>query len=749
MRRVLVGGPVAVNERGASQEAGYAPPVPATPLSIDHLLARDGRILEEVAGWLEAGQVEVVGGLVLERASLLRLHATLSFLSPVLDAPLPQRIGRLYDLLHHSEDPALVALAWRWAIELDERGEVWFRSLRRPEAMPPDWPHWWLSGSNPRWAERAPVLGLDAGPTCHLQRLDESFEVTLPGRLIGLDPTGGAALTQERGVVRCFDGEVLRWERGDLTGLLTAARFHRDRVVVLGSGTVTVLNASSGETIMEHHGPGLRSLVVGDEVFAVGERTIHVLDDPLSVRFEVASSIAAVVAHGNRLFVTEFWKALHAIDATTGAIVWSVPVKAQSTALAVSPDGARLAVGSAKSIEPLASIFDARDGGSRIDLADRGTCTDVAFDGSGARLFAGGSVFDVTSGQRLGVLAGRGGPVTAATVSPNGRHLVARSPDGLCAFDGEGTLRPLDEARPAIRAIRFGDRILTDGEDTGFERFSMDGRRLEQRSDHLIGVIDDALVTRDAGEIIIAAHEDGWHERWRQPFTGRAWIPPGFDGLVLQGDASFEVRDGHGALRMKRAGRVREAVDEGRTLVIDEGEQTSAIDARDGAPLVTLGSGVRCVMRDGARVAVLRQHEGWELSLFRDGEHRWSTTVDLPRAPDELRLIDELIVIDVRHLELGTEIAEETQYSFDAATGASCGVERSASPSGPGARIARMGDLVTQFFGGSTTVFHRGAPIASLPGLLELTVTPSGPLLIGPRGPSAYELRGRLRASES
>jgi hypothetical protein len=142
---------------------------------------------------------------------------------------------------------------------------------------------------------------------------------------------------------------------------------------------------------------------------------------------------------------------------------------------------------------------------------------------------------------------------------------------------------------------------------------------------------------------------------------------------------------------------------------------------------------------------VLRQHDAWELSLFRDGEHRWSTTVDLPRAPDELRLIDDRVVIDVRHLELGTEIAEEAQYTFDAATGASRGIERSASPSGPGARIARIGELETQFFAGSTAVLHRGEPIANLPGLLELTATPSGRLLIGPRGPSAYEVRGRLR----
>lgn len=720
--------------------------MPKSLLSLDHLLARGPAIIEDVAAWIAPGRVEV-DGLVLERSSLVRLHATLSSLSPVLDAELPQRVGRLYDVLHHAQDPALVALADRWATELEARGVVWVRSLRRPEAMPPDWPHRYLEGSNPQWAARAPVLGLDDGPTCRLLRLDQDMRVTLPGRLIGIDANGGAALTQERGVVRCFDGDVLRWERGDLTGLLIAARFHRDRVVVLGSGTVAVLDAASGETITQRGAPGLRSLVVGEEVFAVGERAIHVLDDALSVRFEVASSIAAVVAHGDRLLVTEFWKGLHAVDASSGAILWTVPVKAQNAALAVSPDGGRIAVGSAKSAEALATIVDAH-GGSRIDLVDRGTCTDVAFDGVGALLFAGGSVFDVATGLRLGVLAGRGGSVTAVTVSPDGRHLVARSPDGLCAFEGQGTLRPLDEAQPAIRAVRFGDQILTDGEDTGFERFSMDGRRMEQRSERLIGVVQDALVAESEGEIIIAAHEGGWHERWRQPLTAHAWIPPGLDGVVLQDEASFEVRDAHGEPRMKRAGRVREAIDEGRALLIDVGQDSELIDtelveARPG--LVALGAGVREVVRDGARLLVLRQHDAWELSLFRDGEHRWSTTVDLPRAPDELRLIDDRVVIDVRHLELGTEIAEEAQYTFDAATGASRGIERSASPSGPGARIARIGELETQFFAGSTAVLHRGEPIANLPGLLELTATPSGRLLIGPRGPSAYEVRGRLR----
>lgn len=712
------------------------------PLSLDHLLLRGPAIIDDVAGWIAGGRAEV-DGLVLERASLVRLHATLSFLSPVLDAELPQRIGRLYDVLHHAQDPALVALADRWADELEARGVVWLRSLRRPEAMPPDWPHRYLSGSNPRWAERAPVLGLDEGRSCHLQRLDGAFLVTLPGRLVGMDADGRVALTQERGVVRCFDGEVLRWERADLTGLLTTARFHRDRVVVLGSGKVTVLDAPSGETITQHDAPGLRSLVLGQEVFAVGERAVHALDEALSVRFEVASSIAAVLARGDRLYITEFWEGLHAVDAASGSIRWTVPFKAQNAALAISPDGARIAVGSAKSTEALATMVDAH-GGSRIDLIDRGTCTDVAFDGAGALLFAGGSVFDVTTGLRVGVLAGRGGPVTAVTVSPDGQHLVARSPDGLCAFEGQGTLRPLDEARPAIRAVCFGDQILTDGEDTGFERFSMDGQRLEQRTERLIGVIEDALVTEGAGAIVIAAHEGSWHERSRVPLAGRAWIPPGLDALVVQGEASFEVRDAHGALRVEGRGRVREAVDRGRALLIDEGEQATLIDARTGAHLLALGFAVRCVTSDGAQVAVLRVGD---VSLFRGSEHRWTTVVDLPHVPDELRLINDRVVIDVRHLELGTEIAEASRYTFDAQTGASLAVERSASPSGPGARIARMGDLETHFFAGSTTVLHRGEPIASLPGLLELTA--SGALLIGPRGPSAYEVRGRLRASGS
>jgi WD40 repeat protein len=101
-------------------------------------------------------------------------------------------------------------------------------------------------------------------------------------------------------------------------------------------------------------------------------------------------------------------------------------------ALAFSPDGTKLAVGSEGDF---VKVYDAASGEESLSLAGHtGTVVTVAFSPDGARLATGGDdlprLWDLTTGQELATFPGHEGMVNGLAFSPDGSRLASSSLDG-------------------------------------------------------------------------------------------------------------------------------------------------------------------------------------------------------------------------------------------------------------------------------------------------------------------------------
>jgi hypothetical protein len=727
------------------------------PLSLAHLEAQGRKILDEVEVHMRAGTaLDSVAG-PLPTASLARLGSVLSFHLPVLESPMPQRVGRLCDVLAFASDPALRRLAVVWAEELEQHGGRLVTSLVAPAVHPEDWPHRVLQGSNPRLTRARSILGLDDGTTCWLLDLVTQAPLArLPGRLVGIDAQGATVLTQERGALSCHEigeqGTRERWRVASGPKAITHAVLEEERVITLAQGQLQVLDAASGEQVAHDTRDGMRGLLeTPNGALLITERALHTIapDGTIQSVFSLASALAAVVAHDEGIFVTEYWERVIALDPLTFTERWSSKVRAQYAGLAITNDGRRLAVGSAKSTEPLASLFDAETGTQRVDVTSRGYASQLAFDAAGARLFVNGSVFETESGLRIGVLPGRGGPAHGVQVSRDGEHLVALSPGGVCLFDARPEIEraPLVEARPAWRALLFGDEVLTDGSEQGFERWSLEGTFLGAHPEQLLGVVGDALLVTLGGHVALWG---GRASDVRFTAEGRAWVPEGLGGFVLErAPGRFEIRDARGALRLEGTGRVSRALGEGRWLAVEHEGTTRILDGATGVSLVSLGTGVRLIASDGATGFACVRQEGRArfLDLHSLGEgpsggRLWSIAMpDAPMSPpmhESLELSTEHVVYARTDLDPGTEEAVLDRSTFDRATGKLLEHTESTEAAGPGMTQSKLGTLEARVVGGKTTVLDRGVTIATLPVPLTLAGPVDRPLLIGPRGPSIY-----------
>lgn len=734
-------------------------------LDLAHLQVRGRKILDDV-------EEDALGGTPLESvagplgpASLAKLGSVLSFHLSVLESPMPQRVGRLCDALAFASDPALRRLAAVWEEALHLRGETLVTSLIAPAVHPEDWPHRVLQGSNPRLARARSILGLDDGASCTVLSLATQMPLArLPGRLVAIDPHGATVLTQERGVLACHElgeqGHRERWRVASGPKAITHAVLGEERVITLAQGLFQVFDASSGARVAHDTRDGMRGLLETPRgPMLVTERALHTIDPDGAIRsvLSLASALAAVVAHERGVYVTEYWERVIALDPITFTERWSSKVRAQYAGLAITNDGRRLAVGSAKSTEPLASLFDSETGARRVDVKSRGYASQLAFDAEGARLFVNGSVFETEGGFRLGVLPGRGGPAHGVQASRDGEHLVALSPGGVCLFGARPEIEraPLVEARPAWRALLHGDELLTDGSEQGFERWSLDGTLLGAHPEQLLGVVGDALLVTQGGSVSLWGRAaSGWEVRFRS--EGRAWAPEGLLGFVLERGGRFEIRDARGNLKLEGTGRVVRALDGGRWLAVELDRETTILDGRTGARLASLGRGIRLIatdaipaevvcMRDEGRERFLDLHPMEEMG---EGPRApvWSIALGLAPAgqPQSERLVlkNDRVVLVRTDLDPGTEEAVTVRSTFDRATGALLQRSESTDPAGPGMTQSELGPFEARAIGGSTTVLLAGVPIATLPVPLTLTQHGDEVLLVGPRGPSVYRVRG-------
>lgn len=159
-----------------------------------------------------------------------------------------------------------------------------------------------------------------------------------------------------------------------------------------------------------------------------------------------SASSPVISADGGRIYVTDNVDALHALDAETGAIIWSHAIGyASGGSPSLSPDGLVMPAGGGDS--PLLAVRDEGDRGVRVwtrdDLLNRGVATQTAGDKVYATVGVGGGacdlvVVDTRDGTELDRERLPGACVfsVGTTVGTDGTVYVPTIVGGLAAFRG-------------------------------------------------------------------------------------------------------------------------------------------------------------------------------------------------------------------------------------------------------------------------------------------------------------------------
>jgi outer membrane protein assembly factor BamB len=184
-----------------------------------------------------------------------------------------------------------------------------------------------------------------------------------------------------------------------------------------------------------------------------GVRAMQYTEDPEPTLTELWTSDALpggsgsspdIAADGSRIYVNDNAGNVHALDATTGATIWSFPIGyASGGSPATSPDGLILPAGGGAS--PLLAVQDAGDHAElawrRDDLLNRGIPTLAAGDRSYATVDRGQRrndlvVIDTTTGEELDrePLPGTSVFSVGTTIGPDGTVYVPTIVGGLTAF---------------------------------------------------------------------------------------------------------------------------------------------------------------------------------------------------------------------------------------------------------------------------------------------------------------------------
>ena len=240
-----------------------------------------------------------------------------------------------------------------------------------------------------------------------------------------------------------------------------------------------------------------------------------------------------VAALDNTSHLLDVWSA-------DGHAVASIPVAGETSTLAASADGLRVAVADG----PIVSVFDTRTWTRASTLAEPGAVKLSFAPGGGAVAVAtpDGDVglWDPRQGTRLDLLRGIGNTITSLAFSPNGEYLAAGMGGGVVRVWNAKTYRRYTDLRtsrpPAITSVAFdvsSTRLAStsaDGTGTVWDLVSQVAVTAFLGNNLLRSVQFDA-----AGSHVIAASWDGTVRLWDATPQYRQWTTSAVEGDCAQG----------------------------------------------------------------------------------------------------------------------------------------------------------------------------------------------------------------------
>ncbi|CAE6417442.1 unnamed protein product, partial [Rhizoctonia solani] len=314
--------------------------------------------------------------------------------------------------------------------------------------------------------------------------------------------------------------------------------------IISGSidGAICVWGSQSGNTIFSLVEGSYKSTMlnvyspISSRIFSnspsghvlLNSQTGHISVGPIqldqSIQFAVFSS------DGTRIILASTRNAVRVLSADTGdtRLEFCAPITSQSrwahiTSIASSPGGSRVAIGS---MHYSFSIHDVHSGqllyGPFEGYTNKSSA--LAFSPDGARIVSGSfstvQVQDVQSGEIvLGPLKRHTGWVTSVNYSPDGTHIVSGARDSsICVWDaqtGEPVIGPVKWHTGAVNSVKFspdGTRIVS-GSDDKTIRVTNVKRNLDFLSDSLTPTGTDWELS-----------EDGWIKDKAERLL--AWVPP-------------------------------------------------------------------------------------------------------------------------------------------------------------------------------------------------------------------------------
>jgi WD40 repeat protein len=275
--------------------------------------------------------------------------------------------------------------------------------------------------------------------------------------------------------------------------LITGVAFSPDgkhlAVVNSTSGDVRIWDVAAGTEVRRLPGNGGQ---VGGAAWMPDSKQIVLVSQDGTVRFwdagtgalsrtlntPAGAGLLALSRDGKRLALADTRRLVTVWEVATGKEALALPAQpAKVTAVAFSPDGARLAVGRQMEQstlgQPTAAVWEVTTGKQTVAFAAQHTSAlGLAFSHDGGRLAVGSQdncvrVFDLRNGLLTpgGVLTGPRQAVSAVAFSPDGRRLAAGSRDHLVrVWELEAAQEPL--------TLGGHDEVV------GAVAFSPDGRHL-------------------------------------------------------------------------------------------------------------------------------------------------------------------------------------------------------------------------------------------------------------------------------